>query len=462
MKNNRQFDNVLNLCLDRILKGETVERCLQSYPEMAQELEPLLRTAVAAKVASEVQPREEFKARAHYEFQSALREMETNKSHRSWFSGWRLQWQSGWAIALVAILIVIIGGGGTVLASSNSMPDSVLYPVKVATENVQMALTFSDIDKAELNAKLADKRVNEIVYMSAKGDPKEVQIIASRLNNNLMNINNLVMEKATSAANYGAEDAQRNIAQSGSGSNPSNDVAPSDTSQPMLAAGLATPSSESAPPTVTSATIAPKAVPAPTDATQKSSNDLLRVSPSPGATNVSNSPAFQWSTINDATGYEFQIADNPDFSSPFDIQVNLASNSWTSPKKLEYNKQYYWRVRALNMTNNTMGDWVQNTFTTETGMLVATLSPTQPPVTISVPSTATSQDSNDAHTGSSSDLEKLKQTIMKFALAHPARLEEALNQAPEEVRPALRQAITQAIADYDKLLKALANLRQPK
>jgi hypothetical protein len=56
MKNNRQFDDILNLCLDRILKGETVEGCLQSYPEMAKELEPLLRTAVAAKVASEVQP----------------------------------------------------------------------------------------------------------------------------------------------------------------------------------------------------------------------------------------------------------------------------------------------------------------------------------------------------------------------------------------------------------------------
>jgi hypothetical protein len=84
------------------------------------------------------------------------------KSSRSWFSGWRCSGNLVGPLLLVAILLVIIGGGGTVLASSNSMPDSILYPVKVATENVQMALTFSDIGKAELNAKLADKRVNEI------------------------------------------------------------------------------------------------------------------------------------------------------------------------------------------------------------------------------------------------------------------------------------------------------------
>ena len=84
MKQDKQFDNILNECLDRVLRGETIERCLQSYPDQARELEPLLRTALAAKQAVYIQPRAEFKAQARYAFNSALREMQDKTAHR-WF-----------------------------------------------------------------------------------------------------------------------------------------------------------------------------------------------------------------------------------------------------------------------------------------------------------------------------------------------------------------------------------------
>jgi len=38
---NKGFEDILNTCLDRItLKGDTIEQCLESYPEQAVELEP--------------------------------------------------------------------------------------------------------------------------------------------------------------------------------------------------------------------------------------------------------------------------------------------------------------------------------------------------------------------------------------------------------------------------------------
>ena len=80
MNQNEKFNDILNECLDRIFKGETVEQCLQDYPEQAKELEPLLRTAMAARVASTIQPRAEFKARARYEFQTALNDMAARKA----------------------------------------------------------------------------------------------------------------------------------------------------------------------------------------------------------------------------------------------------------------------------------------------------------------------------------------------------------------------------------------------
>ncbi len=52
----KEFDNILDECMERLLfKGETVELCLESYPEQAVELKPLLQTALATKRLTEAQ-----------------------------------------------------------------------------------------------------------------------------------------------------------------------------------------------------------------------------------------------------------------------------------------------------------------------------------------------------------------------------------------------------------------------
>jgi len=181
MKETKEFNNSLDECLERLLvRGETVEQCLVSYPEQTDELEPLLRTALEAKEALAIQPRPEFKARARYQFGSALREV---KPKRRSFS---LGWQPRWAMALSVVLIMLLAGSGTVAAAGGSMPDSPLYPVKLATEQVWLTLTPSNMGRAELHAKLADRRVVEIIYMADKGDVQQVEDIAQRLEKHLV------------------------------------------------------------------------------------------------------------------------------------------------------------------------------------------------------------------------------------------------------------------------------------
>ena len=183
MKKNREFNNILDECLERLLaKGETIEQCLQSYSEQAAELEPLLQTALATKKASVIQPRPEFRAKARYQFRSALQEI--GQKRRFSLFGWQSQWATVVAVALVLMLV----GGGTSVAASNSMPDGLLYPVKLATEEVRLTLTPSALGKAELYARLADKRVTEIVYMATKNKPKQIEQTARRLDACLMNI----------------------------------------------------------------------------------------------------------------------------------------------------------------------------------------------------------------------------------------------------------------------------------
>ena len=186
MNKSREFDNVLDECLERLLvKGETLEQCLQSFPKHADELKPLLETALATRQVSSIQPRSEFRDRARHQFYAALRETEYER-RRSFFSwGWQPRWAT---VVAVVLALLLAGGGSTVAAASGSMPDDFLYPVKLATEQVQLAFTFSDLGKAERHAKLADKRVTEIVYLAEKSEPEKIELVANSLNKNLTEI----------------------------------------------------------------------------------------------------------------------------------------------------------------------------------------------------------------------------------------------------------------------------------
>jgi len=177
----KEFDNILDECLERLLiKGKTIEQCLQSYPEQAADLKPLLQMALAARQAAAVQPRAEFKASARYQFQSALQEISSPKRRPL------LSWFPRWATVVTTALGVLLMGGGTIAAASYSMPDSLLYPIKLATEQVRLALTPSDIGKAELCAKFADRRVAEIIYTANKGDIQRVEAATQRLDERLV------------------------------------------------------------------------------------------------------------------------------------------------------------------------------------------------------------------------------------------------------------------------------------
>ncbi|MFC2015133.1 DUF5667 domain-containing protein [Chloroflexota bacterium] len=183
------IDDILDKCLERLLiEGETIEQCLSSFPEHSEELKPLLETILATRQVSTIEPRPEFRERARYQFTAALQEKE-QKSSRSLFS-WN--WQPRWVTTAAIILLVLITSGSTIAAASGSMPDSPLYQVKLATEQVQVAVTLSELGKAELHANIADKRVTEIVYLVNKDEPEKMASTTNSLNDHLGKISVLV------------------------------------------------------------------------------------------------------------------------------------------------------------------------------------------------------------------------------------------------------------------------------
>jgi hypothetical protein len=179
MGKTREFDNILDECLERLLLGgETIDQCLVRYPEQAVELRPLLETALAAKKVSNIQPRPEFRSRARYQFRAALQEAPARRGFLAF------AWPA-WATVVAIVLALLLSGGSTVALAANSMPDEPLYSIKVATEQVRLAFTFSDIGKADLNAQFADRRISEIAAIANRAKPEDLDKATKLLNEHL-------------------------------------------------------------------------------------------------------------------------------------------------------------------------------------------------------------------------------------------------------------------------------------
>ena len=190
----------LDECLGRVLGGEDIERCLGRYPQWAAQLEPLIVTALAMHQASQVEPRPEFKAAAHYRLQTALRRLECGSEGPAWYARWR------WAFVSAVVAILLAASGGTVAASAYSLPGELLYPVKLTSEQVGLWLTPSETGRAQLQAQFADRRIGEIARMAEAGDYQHVAEAAELLTHHMESIEVVATSPAISAASGAASD----------------------------------------------------------------------------------------------------------------------------------------------------------------------------------------------------------------------------------------------------------------
>ncbi len=197
MKNGQQIVGVFNECFESLLiKNESIDACLARYPQHAAELKPLLETTNAARAASSISPDATFRARARYEFRSALYDKMSRKKRHT--QVWRWRWAT---IASTAGVLLLTSAGSVAAASSGAMPGQTLYNMKRTIENVQIDLTGSQAAKARLYATLADRRVREIVYAAQLGDVKLTEDLTRQFTNNLSMVS--VIAAPTRALNFG-------------------------------------------------------------------------------------------------------------------------------------------------------------------------------------------------------------------------------------------------------------------
>lgn len=75
--------------------------------------------------------------------------------------------------SFVALVLFTLVGIGTIQASDNALPGDKLYGVKLTAEQLQYALTFNHEDKAKLQAKFIETRIEENSSLSAQAKSED-------------------------------------------------------------------------------------------------------------------------------------------------------------------------------------------------------------------------------------------------------------------------------------------------
>ena len=176
----RKLEDIFNECYERMRSGESLMSCLARYPEHRAELEPMLLTAFdIGRRASYIHPRPEFKHWAQVRLQGA--QYHARQQRQTVTPSRSSSWRQSWAVAAIAAIILLVTTGSTVAASSDAMPDQVLYPIKLATEEVRLALAVTDTQKAQIHTQLAETRAVEVEVMASQGKTEHAAITAARL-----------------------------------------------------------------------------------------------------------------------------------------------------------------------------------------------------------------------------------------------------------------------------------------
>ena len=159
----------LNTCLDWIQTGqETLESALAHFPDQADELRPMLETAVWMQSMAEMfDPDRQRLAISKRRLVARIKQEQAapqTKGLRGWleklFKSRNFVFQA--ALSLLLVLALTFGSIGVAQASQGTIPGDSLYGVKLTLEDAELAFSLDPLQDARLHLKFIQRRVFEI------------------------------------------------------------------------------------------------------------------------------------------------------------------------------------------------------------------------------------------------------------------------------------------------------------
>ena len=158
----------LEVCLYEIEQGAEVEAVLSRYPDLADELRPILKTSVQAKEISVPAPSEDIVKRNRAKLLQRAAEMReeqvTSNSRRAWSVPLRRV-----LVTLMVVAMLFVSGTNLVRAASSTLPGDGLYPVKRTWEDILLLFTFDMKEREALEFEHENERLEELHELFAEG-----------------------------------------------------------------------------------------------------------------------------------------------------------------------------------------------------------------------------------------------------------------------------------------------------
>jgi len=158
----------LEVCLNEIEQGADVNTVLSRYPELADELRPILETSMKAKKMAVPAPSQDVLRRNRAKLLQHASDIRERKSapasHRIWSVPLRRA-----LVSLVVVIVLFASSTGLVRASSNTLPGDNLYPVKRTWEDVLLFFTFDTNKREALELEHENERLDELQELFAEG-----------------------------------------------------------------------------------------------------------------------------------------------------------------------------------------------------------------------------------------------------------------------------------------------------
>ena len=185
-----RIEDLFDRCVDHLVSGDDMSACVADASDLAEMLSTLLLTSeLVARQLKTVEPSPRVRLAARTRMRSLFfARLARKESGTSFLSLW---WQRRWANAMATAMVVCLAGLGVLAASFNALPSGFFYPVKVTTEEMRLALTTSDYERAQLRLEYAERRLTEMTSMADKGDTEMAVLLAGE-------VTRLVVQLATS------------------------------------------------------------------------------------------------------------------------------------------------------------------------------------------------------------------------------------------------------------------------
>lgn len=159
----KEFDLVLDICLDRLARGDSIEACLEAYPEHADRLRRMLVTACGFKKANTFKPGESAKNEARRKFTRAKAEMEKTTRRSPVFG--LAYWPAALAVTAAILVISIVGYNALQPGVSSYIPVS----VPVTSNEGNFVFLISDDVNAIADFESVNVTINKVGLLTDAG-----------------------------------------------------------------------------------------------------------------------------------------------------------------------------------------------------------------------------------------------------------------------------------------------------